>query len=94
MDEADDEVWQTLARVYVAIFACGVCIPLTASAPVVAGFDSVVPTLAAGTVGLGVAVGVTLAADAQLAAVTARRVAEDLSDPDPSTDPAGDSARS
>jgi hypothetical protein len=73
MERVDDGLWRTLARLYTAIAACGVCVPVAASIPALVGFDSFLPTLLFGAAGIGLAGGVTYVVDAQLAAVAARR---------------------
>lgn len=76
---ADDELWRTLARLYAAILACGVCIPPVTALPLLAGIDSVFVLLASGAVGLGIAGGVIYLVDAQLDAYG--RLTPRVSDP-------------
>jgi hypothetical protein len=68
MEGVDDGLWRTLARLYTAIAACGVCVPVSASIPALVGFDSFLPTLLFGAAGIGLAGGVTYAVDARVAA--------------------------
>lgn len=88
MDGADGGLWSTLARVYIAIGACAVCVPTTAAIPVLVGFDSFFVPLAFGTLGLGLAGGVTYFVDAQVVRA-ARRLGPDPDDElaDPAAEP-------
>ncbi|WP_318570844.1 hypothetical protein [Salinigranum marinum] len=65
MEGGDEGMWRTLARIYVSVLACGVCVPGVAALPVLFGFGSFFVTLLFGVVGLGAAGGVVLFADAQ-----------------------------
>jgi hypothetical protein len=85
MEEFDDGLWRTLARIYTVILACGVCIPATTAIPVLVGLDSFFVLLVFGVVGLGLAGGVTYLVDAQLEAAAQRLDVEP-------TDRAGDAA--
>ncbi|WP_136602713.1 hypothetical protein [Salinigranum halophilum] len=90
MDELDDGLWRTLARIYTVILACGVCVPATTAIPVLVGLDSFFVLLVFGVVGLGLAGGVTYLVDVQLDAAAAQRFTE-APDGEP-TDRPGDAA--
>jgi hypothetical protein len=84
MARSEDGVWRTLARIYAAVLASGLFIPTTAAVPVLFGVDSLFVTLAFGSVGVGVAGGVTLLADARLdTAVESLSLSDELDESDP-----------
>jgi hypothetical protein len=66
MGRDDDELWRTLARIYVAVAACGVFVPSVAVLPVLVGLDSLFLTLCFGGVGLGISGGVVAVVDTKL----------------------------
>lgn len=72
MEGGDEGMWRTLARIYVSVFACGVCVPGVAALPVLFGFGSFFVTLLFGVIGLGAAGGVVLFVDAQFDAAAGR----------------------
>jgi hypothetical protein len=93
MARSEDGVWRTLARIYAAVFACGLFVPTTAAVPVLFGVDSFFVTLVFGSVGIGVAAGATLLVDARLdTAVESLSLSDDLGESDPPR-PAGSSGK-
>lgn len=72
MEGGEEGMWRTLARIYVSVLACGVCVPGAAALPVLFGFGSFFVTLLFGTVGLGAAGGLVLVVDARFDAAAGR----------------------
>jgi hypothetical protein len=72
MEGGEEGMWRTLARIYVSVLACGVCVPGVAALPVLFGFGSFFVTLLFGTVGLGAAGGLVLFVDARFDAAAGR----------------------
>jgi hypothetical protein len=95
MAGTDEGVWRTLARLYTAILACGVCVPPVTALPLLVGIDSLFVLLASGAVGLGIASVVIYLLDAQIDAYG--RLDPHASDPAADTvssaDETADSAR-
>lgn len=71
MAGGDDGLWHTLARIYTAVLACGVCVPAAAAVPGLLGVDSLVASLCFGSVGLAAAGIVVILVDARLTAAAA-----------------------
>jgi hypothetical protein len=68
MADGDGGLWHTLARIYAAVLACGICVPSMAAVPVLLGADSLLAALCFGGFGLAVAGGIVVLVDAQLTA--------------------------
>ena len=83
----DDGLWHTLARIYTAVLACGVCVPAAAAVPVLLGVDSLLAVLCFGGVGLAVTGVVVVLVDARL---TAAATPVDAEDRTPREEPGGD----
>ena len=66
MAAADATVWQTLVRIYGAVFACAICIPPLCAFPTLFGVQSFVASLVFGTVGVGAAGVLYVLVDAQI----------------------------
>lgn len=66
MGVADATVWQTLARLYGAVFACALCIPPLCAFPTLLGVQSIFVSLAFGAVGIGAAGVLFVLVDAQV----------------------------